>query len=274
MNKRSVFFISDSTGITAQTLGQTVLSQFGHITFEQQVISHVNSMPKAIAAVDLINQASAADQQQAIVFDSIVDNALTEVLAQANCLRFNIFDQYVKPLELALDTQASPSVGLAHGQSDQVHYANRMDAVHFAMANDDGGRIQLYEKADIILTGVSRCGKTPTCLYLALQYGIYAANYPMTEDDLDEMNLPKALRPYRKKLFGLSIRPDRLSLIRHERKADSRYASLRQCEMEVYEVEAIFRRCGIQYIDATDSSIEEIAASIFEKTSLQRLPHP
>lgn len=270
MTKRIVFFISDSTGITAQTLGQSVLSQFEKIFFEPHVIPYVDTITKAQKALERINLATIESGAKAIVFDTLLDERIASVLDDANCQRFNMLETYIKPLEQELSSSSSHTVGRAHGQSNQKRYNSRIDAVHYAMNNDDGARTDYYDMADIILTGVSRCGKTPTSLYLALQHGIYAANYPITEDDLDHMSLPEVLKPYKDKLFGLTIQPERLAKIRHERRSNSRYASMRQCQMEVAEVEAMYRRLGLKQIDVTDLSIEEIAASIMDQTTLGR----
>ncbi len=267
---RTVFYLSDSTGITAKTLGQSVLSQFNDTHFNHQVISHIDDLDKAKAAVKRIEQSISMDEYRPIIFDTLVNTSLAFLFKSLNCLRFDIMDMYIAPLEQELKQNSSHEMGKAHGQANSLEYKSRIDAVHFAMANDDGGRIQSYDKADIILTGVSRCGKTPTSLYLALQYGIYAANYPITEDDMGECEIPNALRPFRQKLFGLTIDAERLSRIRTERKSDSRYASIKQCRNEVDDVEAMFRRFAIEHVDVTDSSVEEIAARIFNLTHLNQ----
>lgn len=268
MQKRSVFYISDSTGITAQTLGQSVLSQFDGVEFYQAVIPNVKSQEQALQAISRVNAAAKLDGVLPIVFDTLLNADIADLLNDAKCLRFNMLETYIKPLEQELQMPSSHTVGRAHGQSDRKLYDSRIDAVHFAMDNDDGARTHYYKKADIILTGVSRCGKTPTSLYLALQHGIYAANYPITEEDLGEMALPAALKPYRHKLFGLTIDAHRLSKIRNERKSNSRYASLKQCQLEVDEVEYLLRRQNIQYVDVTDLSVEEIATAIMQQTGL------
>lgn len=100
----------------------------------------------------------------------------------------------------------------------------------------------MYDEADIIITGVSRSGKTPTCLYLALQYGLKAANYPITEEDINDQKIPAPLKPFKSKIFGLTIDPERLAVIRNERKPNSRYSSIKQCNYEVEEVELMYRR--------------------------------
>lgn len=271
MQKRTVFFISDSTGITAQTLGQSVLSQFDQVEFESVVIPYIDSEEKAERAVQKINLAFDSSGVKPIVFETVIDKHFSSILAKVNGLRFNMLDIYLKPLQLELGVDSSFAVGKAHGQRDSIRYDSRIDAINFAMDSDDGGKTDYYDKADIILVGVSRCGKTPVCLYLALQYGIYAANYPITEDDLEELSIPALLKPYRDKLFGLTIDSLRLSRIREKRRSDSRYASLKQCQIEVGEVEAIYRRYGIDVVNTTDASVEEIAAVILDKTKVRRL---
>lgn len=158
--------------------------------------------------------------------------------------------------------------------ADMHAYAMRIDATNFALANDDGSVVRDYERADIILIGVSRSGKTPTCLYLAMQYGIFAANYPLTEDDLESRKLPAALEHHAPKLFGLTIRPDRLQQIRNERRPDSRYSSSRQVAFEVRAAESLFERVGIPVIDATECSIEEISSRILDRTGIERRLRP
>lgn len=270
MTKRTVFFISDSTGITAKTLGQSVLSQFDNLNFDHVVIPYVIDEEKALACLHRIEQAEKADGLPPIIFDTVLDRKLNAILAQAPGCRFDILNTYLKPLEIELGVTSSERVGKAHGRATDPEYKDRIDAVHYAMENDDGSNVRYYDKADLILIGVSRCGKTPTSLYMALQYGLFTANYPITEDDMDESNLPKHLKAHRDKLFGLTIDPERLSVIRHERRADSRYASLRQCEYEVSATEAIYRRFGIPFINTTVYSIEEISAKILDVTGMNQ----
>lgn len=274
MSKIPVFFVSDSTGITAQTLGNSVLSQFDGVEFDPVVLPYIDTQEKADEVVARINNAAELSPARPIVFDTVVHTGLNELIRSANALHFDVLNQYIKPLENELKTQSNHTVGGAHGDAKKEDYKDRINAVHFAMENDDGGRTRQYSDADVILVGVSRCGKTPTSLYLALQFSIFAANYPITEDDLDDMDgragIPKALQPYKDKIIGLTIEPERLASIRHERRSGSRYASLRQCEFEVNEVESMFRRHGIPVINTTDVSIEEIAAKVLDGVGIER----
>lgn len=268
--KRTVFFISDGTGITAETLGHSLLAQFENIDFEQITIPYVNTETRARDAVTRINKAAASDGYPPVVFDTIVNEDVRRVLAKSDGYLIDIFSSFLKPLESALGTSSSYSVGKSHSIVNNQSYNLRIDSVHFALDNDDGARTRHYDLADVILVGVSRSGKTPTCLYLALQFGIKAANYPLTDDDLDDLDLPRALKDHRSKLFGLSIEPERLAAIRTERKPNSKYASIQQCESEVRGAEAIFNRYGIPFINSTHASIEEISTMIIEAAGLKR----
>lgn len=270
MSKRTVFFISDSTGITAKTLGQSILSQFDNFDYEAVVAPYVDSPEKAHATVERIQQAQEQDGLPPIIFDTVINRELCEILAEAPGKRFDIISTYLTPLENELGILASERVGKAHGRASDPEYKDRIDAVHFAMENDDGANVRFYDKADLILIGVSRCGKTPTSLYMALQYGIFTANYPITPDDMDEISLPKILKNYRHKLFGLTTDPERLATIRNERRSNSHYASIRQCEYEVNAAEAIYRRYGIPFVNTADFSVEEISAKILDITGIAK----
>jgi hypothetical protein len=268
--KRTVFFISDSTGITAQTLGQSVMAQFEHLEFKKVVIPYVNTIEKAEETVLRINQTFDNDGIQPLVFDTIVDKKIRTVLAESRGFLMDILSTFLAPLETLLQAESSYTVGKARGKTTDTNYRNRINAMHYAMDNDDGASTSRYEDADLILVGVSRCGKTPSSIYMALQFGIYTANYPITEEDLDELSLPKSLQAHRNKLFGLTIDPERLCVIRTERRANSRYSSQKQCEHEVREVEALFRRFGIPFVDTTHLSIEEIATKILSESGIER----
>ncbi len=268
--KRTVFFISDGTGITAETMGYSLLAQFDTIDFDQVTIPYVTNEQKLDAAISRINKALLEDDLPPVVFSTIINDTLRAKLAQSKAFMMDIFSSFLKPLEEALGAESSYSVGKVHSIIDDKKYQVRIDSVNYALDNDDGARTRYYDKADVILVGVSRSGKTPTCLYLALQFGIKAANYPLTDDDLDDLELPKALREHRSKLFGLSIEPERLTAIRTERKPNSRYASMGQCESEVRGAEAIFNRYGIPFVNSTHASIEEISTKVIEAAGIKR----
>lgn len=267
---RSVFFISDGTAITSETLGRSILSQFPTVPFETRVIPYVDTLDRADEAVNQINLAHQRDGVKPLVFDTIVDPVIRERINGADAFNLDIYEGLISKIADEIKVQPAPHTGHAHGDVDSENYKSRIDAVHFALDNDDGARTTHYDAADIILIGVSRSGKTPTSLYLALQFGIRAANYPLTEDDLYENSLPKALKPYRDKLFGLVIDTDRLVKIRNERRAGSRYASYQQCQQELRAIQGIYISQGIPNIDVSTMSIEEIATRILQITGLKR----
>ena len=268
--KRTVFFVSDRTGITAETLAHSLLTQFESVEFEKINCPFVDTNEKIDALIDRIEKTSANDGFRPLVFSTLIDAQLRERLEASDALVMDMFHAFILPLEKELDVASSHAVGRSHGVGSDLTYKARIDAINFALANDDGITTTNYPKADVVLVGVFRTGKTPTCLYLALQFGILAANYPLTEDDLDSDSLPIALKEYRGKLFGLTILPDRLRQIRSERKPNSDYASLRQCEHEVRLVESILRRETIPFINTSAMSIEEIAATVVDHNKLER----
>lgn len=268
--KRTAFFVSDGTGITAETVGHSILTQFNGIELKQVTLPYVISNETTHATVARINRAAEEDDAKPIVFSTLVNEEHRAILSRCNGLVMDLFGAFVSPLEQELGVRATHKVGQTHAIRDQAAYRIRMEAVHFALDNDDGARTRAYDEADVILIGVSRSGKTPTCVYIAMQFGLYAANYPLTEDDFDDLTLPKALVPHKEKLFGLTINPERLATIRSERKPGSRYASIRQCEMEIRGLEAIYARHNIPFLDATELSIEEISTRILAEMGLER----
>ena len=271
MTNRTVFFISDQTGVTAETLGHSLLTQFDAQEFRQLTVPFVDSIDKAKQAVDEVNAKAASEELKPLVFSTLVQDDVREVVRNdCECLVIDFFDAFLGPLEQELGVQSSHTSGRAHGMADLQSYDQRIDATNFAMANDDGVNTQHYDKADVILLGVSRSGKTPTCLYLALNYGVYAANYPLSEEELEAAAVPKALLQHRTKLYGLTIAPERLAEIRKERRAVGRYASHQQVSFEVRAAEALFKRHGIPYVDTTRFSIEEIASTILNVTGVER----
>lgn len=268
-NTRSVFFISDSTGITAKTLGQSLLSQFEDIPFRKIMLPYIDTEERARQVAAQIREAYEKEGAKPIIFDTVINKQIRDIITASPGFMVDIFSTFLAPLEKELKSHSSYSVGKSHhATTDDSRYRDRINAVHYAMDNDDGSSLKHYDEADIILVGVSRSGKTPTCLYLALHFGIYAANYPFTEEDFESRRLPASLEAHRNKLFGLTIDAERLSAIRNERKQGSRYASPQQCDFEVREMESILQRYNIPYVDATQFSIEEIASKIMDETGL------
>ncbi|AUZ05646.1 phosphoenolpyruvate synthase regulatory protein [Vitreoscilla sp. C1] len=267
---RYAFIISDRTGITSESMGQALLNQFSHIEFKRSMHPFIDTVEKAEKMVDLINQAAAESTARPLIFSSIVDKDVREVVHQSNGLHLDFFDAFISTLEEELQTAASHIVGNIHGITDEEKYHARMEAVNFSLAHDDGATDKEMRKADVILVGVSRSGKTPTCLYLALQYGLRAANYPLTPDDLGSTDLPRMLKPFKNKLFGLTIDAERLHHIREQRRPNSKYSSIENCRSEVREAESMFRQHGIPFLSTTHKSVEELAANILIETGIKR----
>ena len=270
MPNRTVFFVSDQTGVTAETMGHSLLTQFEGLALRTVTLPFIDTPAKAIEARERINATSASDGVPAIVFSTLIQDPLRVEVQQADAVFLDFFDAFIGQLEAAFGVKSSHAAGRAHGMTNSEGYAARINATNFALANDDGAQTRDYGHADVILVGVSRSGKTPTCLYLALHYGINAANYPLTDEDLESGRLPSVLAPLRHKLYGLTIEPERLQQIRHERRPNSRYASAAQVAFEVRAARAMFERMGIPYIDTTHCSVEEIGARVVHEAGIGR----
>ncbi|MCX7634516.1 MAG: kinase/pyrophosphorylase [Syntrophales bacterium] len=270
--RRTVFFISDGTAITAETLGHSLLTQFEHILFEQITFPFIDTEEKARNVVKQINLEAQKTGLPPIVFSTLINPEIRHIIKSSRGRFYDLFETFIINLERDLSVEAAQVVGRYHSLVNSNAYDIRIDAVNFALGSDDGISTKNYDKADIILVGVSRAGKTPTCLYLGLQFGIYAANYPLTEKELfaTEQSLPAVLRPFRKRLFGLSINPDRLHKIRSQRRPNSRYASLKQCQDEVAAAESLFRLEHVPFLNITTMSVEEIATKILHESQLER----
>jgi [pyruvate, water dikinase]-phosphate phosphotransferase / [pyruvate, water dikinase] kinase len=268
---RTVCFVSDRTGVTAETMGHSLLSQFDGLNFRTVTMPFVSSVRQAQGVVGRINAIAVEEQVKPIIFCTLVDDEIRAIVKQANGLFLDFFDAFLGPLEAELQMESAHASGRAmHGALTDPTYISRIDATNYALANDDGSGARDYRSADVILVGVSRSGKTPTCLYMALQYGIFAANYPLTEDELESGKLPDVLLPYKHKLYGLIIKAERLQQIRSERRPGSRYASAQQVQYEVRAVQVLFERLGVPYLDVTECSIEEIASRVLDQLSLVR----
>lgn len=270
MTRRTVFFVSDHTGVTVETLGHSLLTQFEGVEFRQVTVPFVDSVDKAAKVAAKINQTAEQEGQRPVVFASLVKDDVRAVIMDCNALTLDFFEAFLAPLETELEIKSLHAYRRPQGLSDSKAYNHRIEATNFALAADDGHGTHLYGDADLILVGVSRSGKTPTCLYLALQYGVFAANFPLAEEDFEAHGLPAAVQPHRKKLYGLTISPERLRSIRLERRSMGRYASPQQVTFELRAAEALFSRFGIPFIDTSHSSIEEIASTILNETGLER----
>jgi len=271
--KRAAFFLSDRTGITAEMMGQSLLTQFESIEFKKTNLPFIDSIKKAEEAVAQINATAELHGCKPLLFSTLIDNEVREIIAKSAGKLFDLFTTFTPLMEEELGIPSTHAVGRTHGMGVYSTYKSRIDALNFSLTNDDGSTLRNFPEADLILLGVSRSGKTPTCLYLALQYGILAANYPLIDDDLETSRLPETLEPYRNKLFGLTIAPERLQQIRKERRPDTHYAEYQQCQYEVNAVEKIYRAQQIPFLDTSAVSIEEIATTILQTSGLKRKLH-
>ncbi|SQH76320.1 conserved hypothetical protein [Shewanella benthica] len=265
---RKVFYISDGTAITAEVFGHAVLSQFP-VEFDALTIPFVETEAKAHAIKAQIDDCFITTGERPLVFHSIVKAEIRDIIFSSEGIDYDFLNTFVAPLEKQLGMKASPVVHRTHGKGNEGYDA-RIEAINYTMDNDDGQTLKNIDSADLVLLGVSRCGKTPSSLYLSMQFGIKAANYPFVEDDMDNLKLPPELKRNKKKLFGLTIDPVRLHEIRQSRMENSRYSSLRQCRIEVKEVEMMYKRERIPYVDTTNYSVEEIATKILDITGLKR----
>ena len=270
---RSVFIVSDGTGITAETLAHSLLSQFEGLNYRQIRMPFVDDAEKVDDCVLQIAETRRKEGIQPIVVSTLVNAENAERLQHCDAIVLDFFAAFIAPLELALGRRSSHSIGRSHGDAGSSAYAARIDAINFTLAHDDGVSNTDLDLADVILVGVSRSGKTPTSLYLALQYGIKAANYPLIPEDFERQRLPDALAKYRHKLFGLTINADRLASIRRERRPDSHYAAIDNCRWEIGEAHKLMRREGIRCLDSTTKSIEEISATLMQTLCLDTRTH-
>lgn len=268
---RTVFFVSDGTGITAETFGHSVLTQF-EMRFRQVRLPFIDTPDKAYDALRKINETFAADGQRPIIFSTLVKADLSSIVRQSQGMHMDLIQTFVEPLEQELGVKSTHTIGRSHTSTDSEEYKNRIEAINFSLAHDDGQSHKNLSAADVILVGVSRSGKTPTSLFLAMQYGIKAANYPLIPDDFERGKLPSGLQEYKHKIFGLSIAPDRLAEIRNERLPGSKYAALQNCRYEINEAERMMRREGIRWMSSTTKSIEEIAATILQEIKSDQRP--
>ena len=261
---RTVFIVSDGTGITAEAFGHSVITQFD-LKFKQVRMPFIDSIEKAENAVRVINESFEQTGNRPIVFSTLVQTEFAKIIFQSKGLHMDLIQTFVAPLEEELGIKSTHTVGRSHNTANTEEYKKRIEAINYSLAHDDGQSNKNLAEADVILVGVSRSGKTPTTLYLAMQYGIKAANCPLIPDDFERGKLPSALPEFKGKLFGLSIAPDRLSEIRNERRPGSKYASLENCRYEVNEAEAMMKREGIKWLSSTAKSIEEISTTILQE---------
>ena len=270
MPNRTVYFVSDGTGITAETFGNSILAQFpGKPRHVRRPF--IDTLDKAHQVVREINQTAELEGVRPVVFLTLVDPDMLGVLKASKGMVLDMFNTFIEPLEAEFGVKSNHRIGRFADVSKSQEYTDRIEAINFSLAHDDGQSAKNLEQADVILVGVSRSGKTPTSLYLAMQHGIKAANYPLIPEDFDRNELPKSLAPHKAKCFGLTIAPERLAEIRNERRPHSQYANLENCKREVAQAESMMRREGISWLSSTHKSIEEIATTILRDIRPDRL---
>lgn len=267
---RLVYFLSNSTAITAETLGHSLLAQFPGLSFRTKTIPFIDTVEKAKKVIDEIDHTVDESNGLPIVISTMADLDLKIIIDSSKALVLDPLADFLPRLEKILDEESSHA-HRSHRISNPSLYESRIDAIDFSLIHDDGGKTRSYNETDIILIGVSRTGKTPSCLYLALQFGLKAANYPITEEDMDSDRLPEPIRPYMNRLYGLTTEANRLCKIRQERRPNSRYSSLDQCRYELRAAEDMYIHHKVPYLNTTTMSVEEIAARIVEDTGLHRV---
>ena len=261
-----VFFLSDSTGISAETMGNALLIQFPDLRFERRLIPFISSVEEARKVVEVLD-AAAAGPVTPLAFSTTALTEIREELHKSVCPLIDFFDLHMSRVEAILGVTGMRVAARLHGMGDVQRYNQRMAAVEYAIEHDDGQSMRALDKADVILLGPSRCGKTPTTMYLALQHGVFVANYPLVEEDFDSRDLPRPVAGLRDRLFGLTTTPGRLTEVRQQRRPNSRYASLEQCTYELRRAEAMYAANRLPVINSTTKSVEEMSTLIVQTLS-------
>jgi [pyruvate, water dikinase]-phosphate phosphotransferase / [pyruvate, water dikinase] kinase len=258
-----VFFLSDSTGISAETMGNALLIQFPDLRFERRLIPFITSLEEARRVVAILD-AAAARPVTPLAFSTIAVEEIRQELLRTKCPLVDFFGMHMESVESILGAKGIRVAARLHGMGDVKRYNARMAAVEYAIEHDDGQSMRALDKADVILVAPSRCGKTPTTMYLALQHGIFVANYPLVEEDFASAELPRPVQTLRDRCFGLTTTAARLSQVRHERRPNSRYASLEQCSYELRQAEAMYRNHRLPVINSSTKSVEEMSTVILQ----------
>jgi regulator of PEP synthase PpsR (kinase-PPPase family) len=260
-----VFFLSDSTGISAETMGNALLIQFPNLRFERTLFPFISSVDEARAVVARLDEALDTSPRTPLVFTTAASDEVRLELRRTRCPLIDFFDLHMQQVEAILETPGERLAARLHGVGDIKRYNSRMQAIEYTIEHDDGQSVRSLNKADVILVAPSRCGKTPTAMYLALQHGLFVANYPIVEEDLEVTELPRPVRHLRERCFGLMTSPQRLSAVRQERRPGSQYASLEQCTFELRRTEAMFKRHRLPVVDSSTKSVEEISTMILQR---------
>lgn len=258
-----VFFVSDSTGISAETMGNALLIQFPEKRFERTLIPFIHTVEDARRVVAQLDEAMDGPVPPLVFCTAATDEVRAE-LHRTRAPLIDFFEMHMSKVEAIIGERGVREAARLHGVGDIKRYNSRMAAVEFTIEHDDGQSLRALEKADVILLAPSRCGKTPTSMYLALQHGLFVANYPLVDEDLEAEDLPRPVQPYLARCFGLTTTVDRLSRVRHERRPNSRYASPEQCRWELRRAGDLFQAHRVPVIDSSARSVEEISALILQ----------
>ena len=258
-----VFFLSDSTGISAETMGNALLIQFPGLRFERRLIPFITTVQEARQVVAVLDRAMDGPKTP-LAFSTTAVTEIRNELHRSRCPLIDFFDLHMSRVESILGVKGQRVASRLHGVGDVQRYNARMAAVEYAIEHDDGQSLRAMDKADVILLAPSRCGKTPTTMYLALQHGVFVANYPLVPEDMDSQELPRPVRALKSRCFGITTTPARLTQVRNERRPNSKYASLEQCSYELRQAEAIYRTHRIPVINSSAKSVEEMSTVILQ----------
>jgi regulator of PEP synthase PpsR (kinase-PPPase family) len=267
-----VFFLSDSTGISAETMGNALLIQFPNLRFDRTLIPFISSVAEAREVVARLDAVLDSSDRTPLVFTTAASDEVRLELRRTRCPVIDFFDLHMQQVEEILGTPGERLAARLHGVGDIKRYNSRMQAIEYTIEHDDGQSVRSLDKADVILLAPSRCGKTPTAMYLALQHGLFVANYPIVEEDLEVTELPRPVRDLRERCFGLMTSPARLSAVRQERRPNSQYASLEQCTFELRRTESMFKRHRLPVVDSSTKSVEEISTMILQRLKTMNTP--
>ena len=258
-----VFFLSDSTGISAETMGNALLIQFPEMHFERRLIPFIVTAAEARRVVAVLD-AAADGPVTPIAFTTAATDEIRHILHTTRCPMIDFFELHMSRVEEVFGVTAKRHVAKLHGVGDIQRYNSRMAAIEYSIEHDDGQSIRALDRADVVLVAPSRCGKTPTTMYLALQHGLFVANYPLVEEDLDAAELPRPVRALRERCIGILADAKRLSEVRQARRPNSRYASIEQCRYELRQAEAMYHTNRIPVINSTTRSVEEMSTLIIQ----------
>jgi len=264
---KEIYYVSDSTGILATNLGQALICQFPEVNFHEEKFPFIKTEEEAQKTINYIVKQSSG--RFPIIFSTLMDPKIRDIFDHPQVEFFDVCGTFLERLEGALEAKALRVPGFSR-QIDFIDMANRVEAINYTLNHDDGTKLSEYDEADVILVGVSRSGKTPVSVYLSTHMGLKSANYPLTERDLDSYSIPKSLRENKKKVVGLTTKPELLESIRQKRYPNSKYAKRSTCIHELQQAQQIFLRNQLPVIDTSGKSIEELATQISQEIGLYK----